>query len=55
MWNTAAGAVEQRYPQPVFEIADMAADRRVGDEEFLRGEGEALIARRGLESAKRVQ
>src|SRR5690606_20732534 len=46
---------EQGLADPFLERPDLVADRRRGDEQFLRGLGEAHVARRGLEGAQGVQ
>ena len=47
--HAAAGAQEERGTQPVLEIADMAADGGMGDEELGGSLGETLEPGSGLD------
>ncbi len=53
--HAAAGAGEQFGAQPLLEIADMAADRGMGDKQFGCGIGEAFVPGGGFEGLQGVQ
>jgi hypothetical protein len=50
-----AAALEQRLADLLLERLDLAADRRLRDEQLLRRAGEAQVARRGAETAQQVE
>ncbi len=51
----ASGAFEQFASEGGLELADLMADRRHRNAEFIGGRGEALVARGGLECTDRVE
>src|SRR5258708_29883110 len=53
--ETAAGAAKELEAKPLFERADLVADRRLGDVEFGSGGGKAEMTCGGLESAQGVE
>jgi hypothetical protein len=48
-------AQEQGQAQPVLQRAHQLAHGRRGDVQLLRGQGEAAVARAGLEGPQRIQ
>jgi len=51
----AVHAMEERLSDLLFQRLDLAADRRLGDKEFLRRAGKAQVARRDTKAAKQVE
>ncbi len=43
---------EQRGPEILLKLSDLFADRRLGQTELVRRQGEAFMARGGLEAAQ---
>jgi hypothetical protein len=48
-------ALEQLHPELLLQLLDLAAHRRLGEEQFLARLGEGQVARGGLESDQQVQ
>jgi hypothetical protein len=51
----AVNAVEERLPDLLFQRLDLAADRRLGDKQFLRRAGEAQVARGDAEASEQIE
>jgi hypothetical protein len=51
----AVAALEERHPELVLELLDLAAHRRLGEIELLARLGEGQVARRRLEADQQVQ
>ncbi len=49
------GAIDQRHAERLFELADLAADRAMGDAELLSGGRHAGVTTEGFEGAQSVQ
>ena len=53
--DLAVAAAEQRQAQMLLQRLHLAADRRLGDVQLVRGTADALVARRRLEGAQGIE